>query len=156
MGLRYKKLSGKLSFKPLIIIRFNKCLMTNHDRFYFYTVNSVFKSFFYHGSPLVNIVLFLLSLEVFKTRLLVIGFHTLIKNVSFSFPTDVGFYNSLYSGSSIVGGTRSPLRSMWDLTIHPHRGSVSSLTHHPVFGSGTICNIEGGWIVRSHIGWIGK
>ena len=35
----------------------------------------------------------MLSLKVFKTCLLGRGFHTLIKNVSFSSPTDVGSHN---------------------------------------------------------------
>ena len=39
--------------------------------------------------PLADIVLFRLPLKVFKTRLLGRGFHTLIKNVSFSSPADV-------------------------------------------------------------------
>ena len=43
--------------------------------------------------PLANIVLFGLSLKVFKTCLLRRGFHTLIKGVSFSYPTDVGSHN---------------------------------------------------------------
>ena len=49
-------------------------------------------------SPLlVDIVLFGLSfglpLKVFKTHLLERGFHTLINNVSFSSPTNVGSHN---------------------------------------------------------------
>ena len=40
--------------------------------------------------PLANIVLFGLPLKVFKTRLLGRGFHTLIKNASFPFSTEVG------------------------------------------------------------------
>ena len=40
--------------------------------------------------PLANIVLFRLSLLGLKTLLLGRGFHTFIKNVSFSSPTDVG------------------------------------------------------------------
>ena len=39
--------------------------------------------------PLADLVLFGLPLKVFKTCLLGRGFHTLIKNVSFSSPTDV-------------------------------------------------------------------
>ena len=39
--------------------------------------------------PLADIVLFGLSLKVFKTRLQGRGFYTLIKNVSLSSPTDV-------------------------------------------------------------------
>ena len=34
----------------------------------------------------------------------------------------------------------SPLQSMWDLTIHPFMGQMSSLAHHLVSGSDTICN----------------
>ena len=50
------------------------------------------------GPPLADIVLFglfpfRLTLKVFKTRLLGKGFHTLIKGVSFSFPTKVGHHN---------------------------------------------------------------
>ena len=41
------------------------------------------------SSPLADIILFRFSLKVFKMRLLGRGFHTLIKNVSFSYPTDV-------------------------------------------------------------------
>ena len=53
------------------------------------------------SSPLADIVLFEFSLKVFKMPLLGRGFHTLIKNTWFSFPT------------------------MWDLIIHPLRGPVS-------------------------------
>ena len=42
---------------------------------------------------LTDIVLFELSLKVFKTRLLGRDFYTLIKNVLFSSPTDVGSHN---------------------------------------------------------------
>ena len=34
----------------------------------------------------------------------------------------------------------SPLQLIWDLTIHPPYGLVSSLTHRSMFGSDTICN----------------
>ena len=40
---------------------------------------------------------FRLPLKVFKTRLLERGFHTLLKNVSFSSPTDVGSHERLMS-----------------------------------------------------------
>ena len=64
--------------------------------------------------------LFGLSLEVFKTRLLWRGFHTLIKGVSFSSPTDVGHHNPPPSGPNV---TRSFLQSMWDPhQIHPPSG----------------------------------
>ena len=43
--------------------------------------------------PLVDIVLFGLSPRGFKTRLLRRGFHTLIRNVSFPSPTNVGYHN---------------------------------------------------------------
>ena len=43
--------------------------------------------------PLADIVLFELPLKVFKTHLLGRGFHTFIKNVSFSSPTDVGSHS---------------------------------------------------------------
>ena len=45
------------------------------------------------SSPLADIVLFGVSLKVFKPHRLGRGFHTLIKNISFSSPTDVGFHN---------------------------------------------------------------
>ena len=35
---------------------------------------------------------------------------------------------------------RSPLQPMWDLTIHPLDGPMSSLTQRPISGFGTICN----------------
>ena len=125
--------------------------------------------------PLTDIVLFglfhfTLPLKVFKTCLLGRDFHTLIKNASFSSPTNVGL--------NVLASTRSSLQSMWDLTIHPpswpsilvdtppgplqgpafslalvplsnlcafsqstpFRGPASSLTHRPVFGSDNICN----------------
>ena len=52
------------------------------------------------------------------------GFHTFIKNVSFSSPTDMGSHNPPLprSGPSILADTRSSLQSMWNLTIHPPRG----------------------------------
>ena len=47
------------------------------------------------SSPLLaDIVLFGLSLKIFKTRQLGRGFYTLIKDVSFSSPTDVGFHKN--------------------------------------------------------------
>ena len=44
--------------------------------------------------PLADIVFFEFSLKVFKTCLLGRGFHTLVKNILFSSPTDVGSHNS--------------------------------------------------------------
>ena len=55
-----------------------------------------------------------LPLKVFKTRLLGRGFHTLVKNASFSSPTDVGSHNPPRSGPSVLVGTRSLLQLMWD------------------------------------------
>jgi len=46
--------------------------------------------------PLADIVLFGLSLKVFKTCLPGRGFHTLIKDVSFSSPTDEGSHNHIH------------------------------------------------------------
>ena len=65
--------------------------------------------------PLVDIVFFGISLldfslNAFKTNLLCKGFYTLIKNASFSSPTP---------------------QPMWNLTIHPLWGSVSSLALVP-------------------------
>ena len=93
----------------------------------------------------------------FKTRVLGRGFHTLIKGVTFSSPTDVGYHNLPPLGPSVPTGTRSFLQSMWDpYQIHPPsgpafllahrlvstplRGTTSSLAHHPVSGSDSICN----------------
>ena len=95
-----------------------------------------------------------LSLKVFKTRLLGRGFHTLIKGVSFSSPTDVGSHNPLPpspfgtqhprwhsflrpnspppSGISVLAGTPPFVR--------PLRDSTSSLAYRPVSGSDIICN----------------
>ena len=54
--------------------------------------------------PSADISLFKLFLEVFKTCLLGRGFHTLIKNASFSSPIDVGSHNPLPSGPSVLLG----------------------------------------------------
>ena len=77
---------------------------------------------------LPNIILFefflLTSLKVFKTRLLRRSFHTRIKNVSLTSPSDVGFHNRppvrgpLFSLISFSNQRRTP-NPMWDLTIHP-------------------------------------
>ena len=72
---------------------------------------------------LVDIVLFGVSLKVYKTGLVGRGFHALIKNVSFSSPTNVGSHTPLPLGLSVLAGTRSLLPSMCDLTIHPPSGS---------------------------------
>ena len=45
--------------------------------------------------PVADIILFGLSLKVFKMRILGSGFHTLIKNVSFHSPTHVGSQNNV-------------------------------------------------------------
>ena len=71
--------------------------------------------------PVADIVCFdmlriAVSLTIFKTRLLGRGNHTLIRNVSFPSPTDVGSHNP------------------------PPWGSASLLIHHPVSGSNIICN----------------
>ena len=72
--------------------------------------------------PLANIILFGIPLKVFRTRLQGRGFHTLIKNVSFSSPNDVRSHNPTSSGPRVLADTHSPLQSMWDLTIHPLSG----------------------------------
>ena len=46
---------------------------------------------------------------------------------SFFSPIDVGSHNPPPLRPSILAGTHSTLQSMWDLTIHPLRGLVSSL-----------------------------
>ena len=94
-------------------------------------------------------------LKVFKMHLLGRGFHTLIKNVSFSSPTNMGSHIPPPSGPSILADTHSLLQSMWTPQstpfgpsvlagipphVHPLRVSVSSLGHRPVSGSNTICN----------------
>ena len=64
----------------------------------------------------------------FKTRLLGRGFHILIKNVSFSSPTDVGSHNPPPSGLNVLTSTRSLLQSMWDPPpIHPLQSPTSLL-----------------------------
>ena len=83
-------------------------------------------------------------------------FHTLIKNVSFSSPTNVGSHNPPPSGLSVLVGTHSLFQSTWEPPIHlpsgtsvlfgtpprvhPLPGLVSSLAHRPVSGSDTISN----------------
>ena len=108
-----------------------------------------------------NIVLFGLSLLGFpsrfvKTCLLRRDFHTLIKNVSFSSPTNVGSHNPPPSVPSALADTcfllnrcrtpqSTPLRSPTSFLAHhlvstPFRGSTSSLAHRPLSSSDTICN----------------
>ena len=83
--------------------------------------------------PTANRVLFGFFLSsfpsrFFKTRLLGRGFHTLIKNVSFSSPTDMGSHNPPPLGPLIPFsnqcGTLPP--------IHPLQGPVSLLAHRLV------------------------
>ena len=109
------------------------------------------------NSSLADIVLFQLSRKVFKTHLLGRGFHTLIKNASFSSTIDVRSHNSPPLGPSILTGTHSLLQLMWDPPIHPPfqgptsllahrlvstplRRSSSSQAHHPMSSSDIICN----------------
>ena len=113
---------------------------------------------------LFEFFLFMLPLKVFKMRMLGRSFHTLIKNALFpsltdveshnssffgiqhpywnSFPSliDAGFNNLPLFGASVLVSSRSSLRMMWDLLIHPRRGLASSLAHRPVSGSDTIYN----------------
>ena len=101
--------------------------------------------------------LFWASPQDFKTCLLGEGFHTLIHDVLFSSATNVGHHNLPPSGPSVLVGTLSFLRSMWDhpqiypssgssvLTgtppcVYPLRGVVRKLTHRPVFDFDIICN----------------
>ena len=72
--------------------------------------------------PLADIVCFsplriVVSLTVFKTRLLGRSFHTIIRNALFPSLIDVGSHNP-----------------------PPFEGLASSLAHCPLFGSDTICN----------------
>ena len=77
--------------------------------------------------------LFRASPQGFKTRLLGEGFHTLLKDVLFSSPTNVGHHNPPPSGPSVLVGTRSFLQSIWDpLQIHPLWGPASLLAHRLV------------------------
>ena len=82
------------------------------------------------------------------------GFHTLIKNVSFSSSTDMESHNPPSSGPSVLAGTHSLLQLMWDPPISSpsgpnvlagtpprvHRGSASSLAHRLMSDSDPICN----------------
>ena len=105
----------------------------------------------------VDIVLFGLFLEVFKMRLLERGFHTPIKDISFSSPNDVGSHNPPQFGAQRphwhsflspidVGPLPNPPPSRPSVLagtlphVHPLRGSASSLAYCPVSGSDTICN----------------
>ena len=63
------------------------------------------------------------------------GFHTLIKNVSFSSPTDVGSHNPPPSKLNDFAGIRSFLQSMWDPQSTPLRDPTSLLAHHLMSGS---------------------
>ena len=107
---------------------------------------------------LADIVLFELSLKVFKTCLLGRGFHTLIKSVSFSSPTNVGSHNPpppLQGPTSSLAHVLSPINVgpppnpppsganiLTDTLprVTPFQGTSSSLAHRPVSGSDTICN----------------
>ena len=78
------------------------------------------------------------------------GFHTLIKGVLFSSPTDVGSHNPTSSLELVPSSNR------FGTLIHPHlgpvfllahrlvsnpfRGTASSLARRPVSNSDTICN----------------
>ena len=85
------------------------------------------------------------------------GFHTLIKGVSFSSPTDVGSHNPPPFGTSVLACTRSFLQSMWAppnppppgpnvlASTSPHVHPLSGLTllagtSPGVSGFDTICN----------------
>ena len=69
------------------------------------------------------------SLMVFKTCMLRRSFHALIKNVSFSFPTDVGSHNSPPSGpaSSLA---LVPFSNRCETPNSPPSGPSSLLGHH--------------------------
>ena len=71
--------------------------------------------------PLVDIVLFGFSLLGFLSKFL------------------KHFYYGEIS-TPLQGILRFSLQPMWDLTIHPLGGLVSSLAHSPMSGSDTICN----------------
>ena len=85
--------------------------------------------------PIIDIILFGLfgiSLKVFKTRLLGRVFHTLIKNASFFFSTDVGFYNPPPLKPSVLADTPP--------SVHLLSGSTYSLANCLVSDLDTICN----------------
>ncbi|KAG7017794.1 hypothetical protein SDJN02_19660 [Cucurbita argyrosperma subsp. argyrosperma] len=59
----------------------------------------------------------ILSLKVFKMRLLRRGFHALIKNALFPSPTNVGSHNPPPFGSSVLVGTPSGVHSPFGLNV---------------------------------------
>ena len=112
------------------------------------------------GPPLSDIVLFGLTLEVFKTCLLRRGFQTLIKSVSFSSLIDERSHNSppfraqrlcwhsFFSPIDLRPPPNPPpfraQRPYWHTTTClPLWGTASSLAHRLVSGSDTICNGPG-------------
>ena len=117
------------------------------------------------GPPLVDIILFGLSLSgfpsrFFKTRLLGSGFHTIIKGVSFSSPIDEGSHNPppfraqgprwhSFLSPIDVGPPSNPPPSGPNVPsgtppcVYPLRGTTSSLAHRPVSNFDIICNSSG-------------
>ena len=66
-----------------------------------------------------------IPLKVFKMHILGRGFHTLMKNVSFPPPTDMGSHNPTPLGSSVLTSTPH-------LVSTPLQGPTSSLPHRLV------------------------
>ena len=94
------------------------------------------------SSLLVDIVFFRLSFKVFKTRMVGRDFHTLTKNVSFSFPSDVESHNLLLFGPNVLANTNtlSFLQSMWDPQSTPTGPNILASTSARIYLSNTICN----------------
>ena len=87
--------------------------------------------------PLVDIVLFRLSLKVFKMCLLGREFHTLIKNALFSFSTDARSHNSPPLWGPVFSLALVPFSNRCGTPIHLPLGPndlAGTLPHvHPLF-----------------------
>ena len=88
--------------------------------------------------PLADIVLFGLFLS--SLRLLWRGFHTLIKNASFSSPTDVGSHNLPLFDAQRPRWHSFPSPINVGPPIHALSNPASLMAHRSVSGSDTICN----------------
>ena len=104
----------------------------------------------------LNSLLLANIVRIFKTCLLERGFYTLIKNVLFSSPTDVGSHNPpssrvqrlrwhSFPSTFYVRSLNLPSFGVQHLCWHtilcpPPSGSASLLTHRLMSSSDTICN----------------
>ena len=102
----------------------------------------------------IYIYLPILYIYLKATRLLGKGLHTLIKGVSFSSPTNVGFSQSTPFRGPTSSLTLVPFSYRWYVHppsepnilistpphIYPLWGTASSLAHNPVSGTDTISN----------------